>query len=422
VKLQCLQERDGYKKQMETLRNKISELARNLADRDDAACGTANDARQMQASLQVLEQELSRSQELSAELKSSLAAAERDLVDVRAELLASREDVSAALSTLSEEQGRVAEVSIEIAGCRKEAAEAAAQVTDLSAKLECTRRHAEEVQETLTALEAAFMAEQHAHKELQETVKHERGTWRHERAQLVSDRDGFKGQVATLRDKVSQLAQQLAVGAEDRQSKEQRVCELRELETLRKEVMEPSEMCRRELDESTQEQDQAADRNVALTDQVALLQATARQLTQRASDATEVARTKAQLVSELETRSLALETALADAQGALKREHAVWRHERTQLASERDGFKGQVDTLRDKISQLAQQLACGSGKGQVSRIVELEAELLAAKVTCEGQLREQSRIGKELEECLKANAGFQVRCKDLAVDPVTAGV
>jgi chromosome segregation ATPase len=441
-----LQERDGYKQQTETLRNKVSELSRSLADREDTASRSTAQAAQLHLCAQTLERELACSRERIAELEASLAAAERNLAATCAELSASRERAAA---DLEEAETRAAMLSVELADARKGA----------EAQAKARQKHAEELQDALSSLQATLLAKQKAHQELQEAVKRERGSWQHERVQLVSDRDGFKGQVATLRDKVSQLSQQLAVGAEDGQSKGQRVTELeQELGALRKGMAELSGRSRRELDASQQEQEQAASRAGALKDQVALLQETAKQLTQQAADAADAARTKgqlvlelegrtatlqaaldelkhekeswqqeqaqlmldrgsleaevsalrsevsqltqqlvcsseddkakAQLLSDLQSRTLAQEAALADAQGALKREEVVWKHERAQLVSDRDGFKGQVTTLRDKVSQLAQQLVSSSDDGSAkakllsdleSRTSALEAALADAQ-------------------------------------------
>jgi chromosome segregation ATPase len=120
-----IQERDGYKAQVESLRDKISELSRNLAEGTDTNEKHVLHAAELQAQITALQAQLVAKEELVAELEARLTAAKQDLDACHEEL-----------------------------------------------------------------------------EDLKQDIKRQLQTWKIERAQMTSDRDGYKGQVGTLRDKV----------------------------------------------------------------------------------------------------------------------------------------------------------------------------------------------------------------------------
>jgi chromosome segregation ATPase len=64
-----------------------------------------------------------------------------------------------------------------------------------------------------------------------------------------------------------------------------------------------------------------------------------------------------QLQSELEAAAAASESKLQDLERDFATERKHWKVERASLKNERNGFAGQVDTLRDKIAELSRKLS-----------------------------------------------------------------
>jgi chromosome segregation ATPase len=257
------QERDGFKSQLELLRDKISSLSRQLADGEDRRMNKDQRVNEMALQVEDLRSQL-------ATLQHKLSAAQSQIVAEEAALAAARSDY---------------------------------------AQLQCDH----------TAKKVA---------------------WNAMHGQLVSDCDGFKCQVHALQDKVAEMS---------------RLCANREESIVAKEALalQLQQECR-----DLQGQLEACEGRA--TTALHSLQACERKVLACEGNLQECK-------SALEERENKLGRAveeLARAQGKSKRETAVWKGERAQLVSDRDGYKGQMDTLRDKVAELANQLAIALESGE----------------------------------------------------------
>jgi chromosome segregation ATPase len=107
----------------------------------------------------------------------------------------------------------------ELAAVQKRAHDLQALLGKANDELQASKLQCSQLDNTIIETRAALEAER-------AEQRTENKAWKGERAQLVSDRDGYAAQVATLRDKVSELSRQCADGADGAEAREARLAAL----------------------------------------------------------------------------------------------------------------------------------------------------------------------------------------------------
>lgn len=141
----------------------------------------------------------------------------------------------------------------------------------------------------------------------------------------MQDRDNLKERVQQLTDEVSDLSAQLAASKK-----------------LHAEACEQIEKLRADMGK------QAADADAALAAVTAERDAKAQELDEAGQAGHSAAEEHAAVEAELKGQVQSVTDELEELQSSTKRQEVAWKFQKAHMVSDRDGYKGQVEALRDK--------------------------------------------------------------------------
>lgn len=144
----------------------------------------------------------------------------------------------------------------------------------------------------------------------------------------MQERDGLKASIQQLSDDKAELSAKVAAGEKAQAEASQ---QLQELEA----AMEKQKL----------------DADAALADMTSQRDAKVSELESAKQAAEAAGEEHASKEAELKGQVQSVTDELEDLQSSTKRQTVAWKFQKAHLTSDRDGYKGQVEALRDKVSR-----------------------------------------------------------------------